>query len=123
MGATAATIGLRGVSGAYYGLSAYFAGADAAGYIAPVTMTGVATAASPTDFVVPEPVRIVSWTAGPTTGTITIDSDGMPTPININVAGAIAAAANPNAVFGQLRGTDQKGRIRYRIRVTGAMSA
>lgn len=123
MGATASTIHFRGVSGAYYGLSCYWAGSDAAGYIAPCTFTGVAVATSPNDFVLPEPCVITGWGAGPTTGTITIDADGMPTPININVASAIAMAANANAQYGKLKGADNRGRIRYRVRVTGAMSA
>lgn len=123
MGATAATLSLRGVSGAYYGLSLYFAGADAAGYVAPATFNGVAVATSETVFNLPEPCYIVGWGAGPTTGTVTIDSDGFPTKININVATAIAQAANSAAVYGKLAGSKGGARINYRVRVVGAMSA
>lgn len=122
MGATVATLMLQGVSGSYYGVSLYFAGADAAGYIAPANMYGTATSSSPPDFTIPEPCRIVGWGAGPTTGIITIDADGMPTPLNLNVATMIARAANPTP-FGQLAGQKAGSRVRYRVRVLGAMSA
>lgn len=122
MGATVATLQLQGVSGAYYGVSLYFAGADAAGYIAPANMYGTAEATSPVDFVLPEPCRIVGWGAGPTTGLITIDADGMPTPLNLNVASMISAAAAPRT-WGQLAAVKNGSRVRYRVRVLSAMSA
>lgn len=124
MGATAGTLLMRGrKSGRPYSLSLYFAGADAAQYIAPASFAGVAIATSDPRWVVPEPVIVTGWQAGPTTGTITIDSDGMATPINMNVAAMIAAAANPNNNFAELKGVDRNGRISYRVRVLGAMSA
>ena len=122
MGATVATLQLQGVSGAYYGVSLYFAGADAAGFIAPANMYGAAVSSSPVDFVLPEPCRIVGWGAGPTSGTITIDADGMPTPINLNVAAMIAAAAAPRT-WGQLAAIKNGSKVRYRVRVLVAMSA
>ena len=122
MGATVATLQLQGISGQYYGVSLYFAGADAAGYIAPANLYGTATATSPTDFTLPEPCRIVGWGAGPTTGIVTIDADGMPTPLNLNVASMISAAAAPRT-WGQLASVKGGSRVRYRVRVLSAMSA
>jgi len=122
MGATVGTLMLQGLSGAYYGVSLYFAGADAPGYIAPANLIGSAAATSPTDFVLPEPCRIIGWGAGPTTGIITIDADGMPTPINLNVATMIDRAANP-LPYGQLAGIKAGSKVRYRVRVLSTMSA
>jgi len=122
MGATVATLQLQGVSGAYYGVSLYFAGSDAAGYIAPANMYGTAASTSPVDWTLPEPCRIVGWGAGPTTGLITIDADGMPTPINLNVAAMIAAAAAHRS-WGQLAGIKNGSKVRYRVRVLSTMSA
>ena len=122
MAATVATLQLQGVSGQYYGVSLYFAGSDAAGYIAPANLYGTATTTSPTDFTLPEPCRIVGWGAGPTTGIVTIDADGMPTPLNLNVASMIAAASAPRT-WGQLAALKGGSRVRYRVRVLSAMSA
>jgi hypothetical protein len=118
MAATTPVIYLRGNrSGMVYGLSCYFAGGDAVNYIVPCTFNGVASATSPTDFVIPEPCKI-EYMSGPATGTVTIDADGMPTPININTAAVIAMAANATMQYGNLAGNK-----RYRLRVTIAMAA
>jgi len=122
MAASVATLQLQGISGAYYGVSLYFAGSDAAGYIAPANLYGTAGSTSPTDFVLPEPCRIMGWGAGPTTGIVTIDADGMPTPINLNVASMIAAAA-ASRTWGQLAAVKNGSRVRYRVRVLSTMSA
>lgn len=122
MGATTQVLELTGVSGAKYGLSCYFAGGDAVNYIVPCTFNGAATAASPTDFVIPEPCRI-TYMSGPATGTLTVDADGMPTPININTASVIAQAARASASYGNLAGSKNGGKVRYRLRVVVAMAA
>jgi hypothetical protein len=122
MGATTQVLELTGVSGAKYGLSCYFAGGDAVNYIVPCTFNGAATASSPNDFVIPEPCRI-TYISGPATGTLTIDADGLPTPININTASVIAQAARPGSTFGNLAGSKNGGRVRYRLRVVVAMAA
>ena len=118
MGATTPMIHLRGRSGAAYTLSAYYAGADAAGYIVPVTWNGTATASSPKDFVLPEPC-IIEYMTGPATGVLTVDANGMPTPISINLATVISMVAMPGKNFGQLRG----GNVRYQFRVASSMAA
>lgn len=119
MGATTPYVILRGRSGAIYNLCLYCAGGDAAGYIAPATFHGVATAASPKDFVLPEPCQIVHVT-GPATGVWTIDNNGMPTPINIDMATAIAMIAVPGRILGQLKGGPMN---RYQFRVVSALAA
>jgi hypothetical protein len=122
MGATVQTIQLRGVSGAVYQLSAYFAGGDAIGYIVPTTFNGAASATSGKDFVLPEPCRIENVT-GPATGTFTIDANGMPTPININTASVIAMVARAGVTYGNLKAFNGNAAIRYSLRVTVAMAA
>ena len=119
MGATTPVMILRGKSGQTYTLNLYFAGGDAAGYIVPCTFNGVAAATSPTDFTLPEPC-VITYVSGPATGTLTVDVNGMPTPIGINTAVAIAAVANPGAAYGNLAGGTSR---RYRLRVQIAMAA
>jgi hypothetical protein len=119
MGATTPYLHLRGRSGQAYTLCLYYAGGDTAGYIVPSQFNGTATANSPKDFTLPEPC-IIEYITGPATGQITIDVNGMPTPISINMATVISMVAMPGKNFGQLAGGAQK---RYAIRVTGTMAA
>jgi len=122
MAATVQTILLKGVSGAKYQLSAYFAGADAVGYIVPTTFNGAASAASGKDFVLPEPCQIEHIT-GPATGTMTIDANGMPTPINLNTAAILAMVTRAGMTYGNLKAFQNGTAIRYSLRVTVAMAA
>lgn len=119
MAATTPIMVLRGVSGQTYTLGLYFAGGDAPGYIVPCTFNGVASATSPKDFVLPEPC-VIKYISGPATGRLGIDVNSMPTPIQADTAVIIAQAANPNAVWGQLRGGPNN---RYSLRVISAMAA
>jgi len=119
MGATTPRLLLRGRSGAIYNFGLYYAGGDAAGYVVPVMPNGVATASSPKDFVLPEPCYI-EYVTGPATGIITIDVNGTPTPINIDMATTISMIAVPGKCFGQLAGGPTR---RYTIRVVSTMAA
>ena len=119
MGATTPIITLRGRSGAVYTLGLYFAGGDAAGYIVPCTFNGVASATSPKDFTLPEPC-VIEYISGPATGRLTVDVNGMPTPIQMDTAVVIAQAAKAGAVWGQLAGGTSK---RYSLRVVSSMAA
>lgn len=119
MAATTPVMVLRGASGQTYSLGLYFAGNDAAGYIVPCTMNGVASAASPKDFTLPEPC-VIKFVSGPATGRLTVEANGIPTPIQIDTAVVIAQAANPTAAWGQLRGGTA---VRYTLKVVAAMAA
>lgn len=119
MGATTPVMMLRGVSGQQYSLGLYYAGADAAGYIVPCTFNGVAASTSPKDFVLPEPC-IIEYITGPATGRVTIDVNGMPTPIQIDMAMVISMVSVPGKNFGKLAGGANR---RYVIRVISSMAA
>lgn len=118
MGATTPIMILRGAkTGQAYSLGLYFAGSDAAGYIVPCTYNGVASATSPTDFVVPEPCYI-EHISGPATGRLTIDADGMPSVIQIDLATVLSMVSKTGTQWGKLGGGK-----RYRLRVVSAMAA
>lgn len=119
MGATTPIMILRGRSGQQYTLGLYYAGNDAAGYIVPCTFNGVAASTSPTDFTLPEPCYI-EYVSGPATGRITVDVNGMPTPLQIDMASTIAMVAQSGKNFGQLAGGTAR---RYRLRVIATMAA
>lgn len=119
MGATTPIMVLQGVSGQTYTLGLYFAGGDAVGYQVPCTFNGVATANSSKDFTLPEPC-VIKHISGPATGRVQIEANGIPTPIQIDTAVAIAQIANPSARWGQLRGGPS---VRYALRVSVAMAA
>lgn len=119
MGATTPIMILRGRSGQQYTLGLYFAGGDAAGYIVPCTFNGVASANSPTDFTLPEPC-IIEYISGPATGRLTVEVNGMPTPIQMDMATVLSMVAVSGKNFAQLGGGTQR---RYRLRVTSAMAA
>ena len=119
MGATTPIMVLQGVSGQTYTLGLYFAGGDAIGYQVPCTFNGVATVNSSKDFTLPEPC-VITYMSGPATGRIQVEANGLPTPIQLDLAVVLAKVANPNARWGQLRGGPA---IRYALRVTAAMAA
>lgn len=119
MGATTPIIVFQGVSGQTYTLGLYYAGGDAIGYQVPCTFNGVATANSSKDFTLPEPC-VIKYVSGPATGRIQVEANGLPTPIQMDMAVVIAQVANPAARWGQLRGGQT---VRYALRVTSAMAA
>jgi len=122
MGATVQTLTLRGVSGATYMISLYFAGGDAAGYRVPASTYLAAAATSSPQFTIPEPC-IIKAISGPATGTLRVLADGMATPILINTAVAIAQVANASSEFGRLAGVKNGVRVRYELAVEVAMAA
>jgi hypothetical protein len=119
MAATTGVVLFRGRSGAMYSLSIYHAGSDAIGVNLPCTFNGAASATSPTDFQLPEPCVIERYFPTAATGQVTFDANGLPTPLLVNYAAAIAGLAGPNPNYGKLRG----GSSRYRIRVVTALAA
>jgi len=123
MGATVQNLVLQGAqSGNTYSISCYFAGADAAGYVVPVSQYLAAGATSPTEFTVPEPC-FIKYMTGPATGTLMVMADGQVTPIRIHMASVIAKAADSNARWGNLAGSRNGSRIKYRLVVEVAMAA
>lgn len=119
MAATTPILTLRGRSGAMYTLGLYFAGGDAAGYIVPCTFNGVAGTGSPKDFTIPEPC-VIEYVSGPATGRLTVDMNGMPTPIQLDTAVIIAQAGKAGTNWGQLAGGTSR---RYVLRVVSGMAA
>lgn len=120
MGATTSIMVLRGLqTGQQYSLGLYFAGGDLAGYIVPCTFNGVASATSPKDFTLPEPCSI-EYVSGPATGRLTVDVNGLPTPIQIDTAVVIAQATKPGVSWGKLAGGASR---RYVLRVISTMAA
>jgi len=119
MAATTPIMVLQGVSGQTYTLGLYFAGGDVVGYQVPCTFNGVANANSSKDFTLPEPC-VIKYVSGPATGRLQVEANGLPTPIQIDLAVVIAKVADPNARWGQLRGGPG---IRYALRVVANMAA
>lgn len=120
MGATTPTLTLRERStGQVKALSCYFAGADAAGYVVPVTGTGVAGAGSPKDFMLPPGVWDIVYLTGPATGVIRPHCNGEPGPIALNTASIISMVARNNT-HGSIRGGTN---FRYSLVVEIAMAA
>lgn len=120
MGATTPVMILRGAkTGQRYTLGLYYAGGDNAGYIVPCTFNGVAASTSPTDFTLPEPC-IIEYVSGPATGRITIDVNGMPTPLQMDMATVILMVGKAGQTYGNLAGGTTR---RYRIRVISTMAA
>jgi hypothetical protein len=124
MGATVQTMTLVGMkTGQVYNVSLYFAGGDAAGYRVPASQYLAAAATSNPRFVIPEPC-VIRQISGPATGTMRLLADGAATPILLNTAQILASVANPNAVWGQLRGIAADGHaIQYELAVEVAMAA
>lgn len=123
MAATVQTLILEGESGNTMMISCYFGGADAAGYIVPVSSYLAAGAASPKNFTIPERMRI-KYLTGPATGTIRVLADGVATPMLLNVAAIIAKAADAAISYGVLRGVGPTGaKTQYSLVVEVAMAA
>jgi hypothetical protein len=123
MGATVQTLILEGVNTkSAYSVSCYFAGADAAGYVVPVSQYLAAGAGSPTEFTIPEPCRI-KYMTGPATGTLLLLADGVITPIRLPMASILAKAADSDVRWGNLAGSRGGARIKYRLQVEVAMAA
>ncbi len=122
MGATVQNLVLQGVSGATYSISLYFAGADAAGYVVPVSQYLAATASSEKEFTIPEPC-FIKYVTGPATGTLIIMADGVVTPIRLHMATILAKASDSSARWGNLVGVKGGIRTKYRLVVEVAMAA
>lgn len=120
MGATTPDMILRGAkSGNRYSLSCYFAGSDAAGYVVPCRFNGTAGSGSPTTFRVNEPC-VIEHMNGPATGRLTVEVNGLPTPIGLNLATVISMAGRAGMSHGNLAGGPNR---EYRLLVTTAMAS
>jgi len=123
MGATVQNLVLQGAkTGNTYSISCYFAGADAAGYVVPVSQYLAAGASSPSEFTIPEPC-FIKYMTGPATGTLLLMADGVVTPIRLHMASVLAKAADAAARWGNLAGSRNGARIKYRLVVETAMAA
>jgi hypothetical protein len=120
MGATTPYITFKNVqNGQIYTLSGYLAGADPVGYIWPVSGAAVATAGSPTDFVLPDGVWTIQHITGPATGKTRLWANGQPGPIAVDHASILAMAASGNT-YGRFRGGSA---FRYSLVVESPLAA
>ena len=120
MGATTPYITFVNVqNGQIYTLSGYLAGSDAAGYIWPVSGAAVATAGSPTDFVLPDGVWAIRHITGPATGKTRLWCNGAPGPIAVDHASILAMVASGNT-YGRFRGGSA---YRYSLVVESPLAA
>ena len=119
MGATTPYITSRNTAGQLVTVSGYCAGGDAAGYIWPVSLSGVASAGSPQDFVLPDGVWTMVYCTGPATGKTRLWCNGAPGPIAFDHASVISMVASGNT-YGRFRGGSQ---FRYSLVVESALAA
>lgn len=119
MGATTPYMTLRNRQGQTITVNLYYAGGDAAGYIVPCSMSGVASSGSPQDFVLPDGEWTIQYITGPATGKIRLWANGSPGPIALDMATVIAAVASGNT-YGKINGGS---RFRFSIIVEAAMAA
>jgi len=119
MGATTPYVIFKSRDGQVQSVNLYFAGGDAAGYQAPASQSGIATATNNPTFYLPPGIWTIQHITGPATGKTRLWCNGQPGPVALDHASVIAMAASGNT-YGAFRGGSQFG---YMFVVESAMAA
>lgn len=120
MGATTPTLTWKNKqTGSVVTMSAYCAGSDAIGVSLPITAQGIAAVTSPREFTLPPGIWTLQYQTGPATGRIRLWCNGVPGPINWDLASVIAMVATGNT-YGAFRGGPQ---FVYQLKVDYTLAA